>query len=355
MPKIWKNSLSVLLLVVLCTAVHSEPVKPRPNHPERYVVQRGDTLWDIAERFLINPWLWTEIWQINPGLNNPHLIYPGDEISLVYQDGQPVLRVGRGSKSPEPVQKLEPSVRSTPLQGEPIPALPIDAIAPFLGRLRVVSKQELEEALYIVSLGKEHLIGGAGFQAYVRGGAIDPTHGSYIVYRAGKAYRDPDNGGEILGYEVQPVADALLQRPGDPAIFLLARSIKEVLPGDRLQPLTEDKLDNHLFLPRAPTVALLGKIIAAVDGVTQIGQHQVVVVNLGTRDGAQSGHVLAAYQHGQTVRDHYAQGGRSQKVILPDKRSGVMLVFRPFERVSYALIMSAERALHVGDIVKNPS
>lgn len=332
--------------------LRSEPVSVRPNHPEYYVVQKGDTLWDISALFLSDPWLWPEIWEVNPAIANPHLIYPGDVIGLVYRDGKPVLRVARGGESTDQVEKLQPAIRSSAIGGEPIASIPIDAIAPFLNRLRVVSKDELDAAPYIVSLGKEHLLGGTGFKVYARGIKAEDQATRYVVYRPGKVYRNPDNPQDILGYEALPVADASLERTGDPATLLLARSSREVRGGDRLMPDLIDDISRHL-VPRVPENELTGEIISVVDGVSQIGQHQIVVLSLGVRDGAQPGHVLAVHQRGQKVRDLYGQ--RQEDVTLPDERAGSVLVFRPFERVSYALVMNAVRAMHVRDIVKKPS
>lgn len=349
----WHRGLVALCLIALAPAtLRSEPVSVRPSHPEYYVVQKGDTLWDISALFLTDPWLWPEIWEINPSIANPHLIYPGDTISLIYRDGKPVLRVARDSEPSPQVERLHPSIRSSALREEPISSIPMDAIGPFLNRLRVVTREELDAAPYIVSLGKEHLLGGPGFKVYARRIAAQEIGTGYVVYRPGKAYRNPHDPQDILGYEALHVADATLEQTGDPATLLLTQGSREVLGGDRLLPAAMDEI-NHRLIPRVPATKLFGEIISVVDGVTQIGQHQIVVLSIGTRDGVESGHVLAVYQRGQKVRDAY--GKRHDEVMLPDERAGALLVFRPFDRVSYALVMSAVRAMHVGDIVKNPS
>jgi hypothetical protein len=348
----WCRGLALCLIALAPATLYSKPVEVRSNHPEYYVVQKGDTLWDISALFLRDPWLWPEIWEINPGIANPHLIYPGDMISLVYRDGEPVLRVARGAKRSEETEKLHPSVRSSELRGEPISSIPMDAISPFLSRLRVVTKQELDTAPYIVSLGKEHMLGGTGFKVYARGIETQDIGTSYVVYRPGKAYRNPENRHEILGYEALPVADASLEQTGDPATLLLIRGSREVRGGDRLLPIAMDEMDSQM-IPRAPGTELSGEIISVVDGVTQIGQHQIVVLSIGAHDGAEPGYVLEVHQRGPKVRDAY--GKRHEEVTLPDERAGEVLVFRSFDRVSYALVMNAMRAMHVGDIVKNPS
>ncbi|MGF1615849.1 MAG: LysM peptidoglycan-binding domain-containing protein [Gammaproteobacteria bacterium] len=351
----WCRGLVLGLIALVPATLPAEPVGVVADHPQVYVVKKGDTLWDIAALFLTDPWLWPEIWEVNPAIADPHLIYPGDRISLVYRDGKPVLRAARGSqelRSSEPIEKLRPSVRSLERREEPIASIPMDAIAPFLSRLRVISKDELEAAPYIVSLGQEHLLAGPGFKVYVRGIEAEDIGTQYIVYRPGKAYRNPDNHQDILGYEAVHVADAVLKRAGDPSTCLLTAGSREVLGGDRLLPAAMDE-SHPLLIPLPPVTEISGRIIAVVDGVTQIGQYQVIVLSIGTQDGVQPGHVLAVYQRGAKVPDRY--GKRQEKVVLPDERAGTVLVFRPFDRVSYALVMSAVRPMHVGDVVKKPS
>lgn len=326
------------------SAAADSEIALNPAHPDEYTVVKGDTLWDISGRFLSKPWYWPEVWYANPQIKNPHLIYPGDVISLVYVNGRPQLRLRRGG-----TDKLSPEIRSEPLDTA-IPTIPIDAIQQFLNHSRVVSQQALDAAPYLVESADEHLITGAGDRIYVRRiAAPTPTH--YGVYQQGKPYRDPDTG-EALGVEALYVGDATLQRFGDPSTFLLAHSTREAVIGDRLLPLDDDEIQRN-FVPHAPKTAVNGRIISVVDGVTQIGQHQVVVLNRGARDGMEVGHVLAIFQAGATVTDKVS-GKRGDTVTLPDERAGILMVFRTFDRVSYALVMSATRPIHVLDKVSNP-
>ncbi len=363
-----------------------------PTHPERHVVVKGDTLWDISGRFLTEPWRWPEIWEVNPQIRNPHLIYPGDEITLSYKDGKPVLRVHRRGR---PTVKLSPGVRTLPQETGAIPAIPLDAIKQFLSRPRVVNEGELDAAPYIVSVGKEHLLAGKDYSVYVRG-IKDSDASRYAVLRSGPAYTQTVNGKEeILGYEAVHVADALLKQSGDPSTMHLTSSTREVRIGDRLLPVQDQRADQN-FMPHTPGPSINGEIIAVLDGVTQVGQYQVVVLNLGEREGMEVGHVMAVYQRGVEVKDPRAtvrvskdlntvkdsdadrQGGFAgffasadrlvqsiqqaltprdkslQKVRLPEERAGILMVFRPFERVSYALIMDAIRPMHIADKVRNP-
>lgn len=337
--------LGLLLAAAISTVVFADTVALNPNHPDRYVVVKGDTLWDISARFLRDPWLWPEVWYVNPQIENPHLIYPGDVISLVYVDGQPQLRLQRGQRT----IKLSPQVRREPLE-RAIPTIPVDAIKQFLTRPLVVEKDELANAPYIVESADEHLITGAGDRVYVRG--IDgEAYRSYNVVRPGEPYVDPDTG-EVLGYEALFLADAQVQRFGDPATLKVVRSEREAGIGDRLVPVIDEEI-HTTFYPRAPEGDIDGRIISVVDGVSQIGQYAVVTINRGKREGLEPGHVLRIWQAGETIVDQVS-GKKNDKVTLPDEDAGLLLVFRSFDKVSFGLVMEATRPIHVLDKVTKP-
>ena len=332
-------------LLLSCNILAAASVDLNPSHPERYTVVKGDTLWDISALFLRDPWLWPEVWYVNPQIENPHLIYPGDEIILTYQDGRPLLSLQRG---PQRVNKLSPSIRATPLESA-IPTIPLDAIAQFLTRPFVMEEGELELAPYIVHFLDDHIMGGAGISFYAR--SIQEQQPSrYSVVRPGKAYKDPDSG-EILGYEATYIGDTDLQQTGDPAKLLITSSEREAVIGDRLLLANDDKPMLN-FQPRAPEVDIQGRIISVFNGVSQIGQYNVVVLNKGDRDGLEPGHVLEILQGGNEVRDIVA--GRGATVTLPLEQAGHLMVFRTFERVSFALVMHATKPLHVLDWVRPP-
>jgi LysM domain len=365
-----KKVLSLFLAALLMSmvAVAQDAVELNPDHPTRYIVKRGDTLWDISTHFLVEPWRWPEIWQANPQIANPHLIFPGDELTLFYRNGQPVVQVTRRGETagetaaeggvvsrqvgPRTV-KLSPSAHVVKRE-EAVPTIPIDAIRPFLARPRVLGPGEFEAAPYVVSAGREALVAYLGLQIFVRG--LDPAKGArYGVYRRGQVYRSPSNPDEILGYEAIHVADAVVEKPGDPATVLLVTSTQEVRAGDRLFPVSNDQLVSN-FMPHAPDRDVKGQIISVVEGVTEIGEHDIVVLDLGSRDGIKEGLVLGIFQAGNRVEDVWAEKDQLEKVYvtLPELRAGTVMVFRPFERVSYALVMQATRAMHLHDAVKNP-
>ncbi len=323
----------------------------KQNHPDLYVVKKGDTLWDIAGLFLHKPWLWPEIWQINPQVANPHLIYPGDELNLVYVDGKPYLRLKSGTA------RLSPRIRENPWDGA-IPTIPVDAIAPFLSLPYVLNEGELDAAPYVVAFADDHIVGGAGQSIYVR--SIDSDeYMKFDIVRPGDAYRDAETG-EILGYEGLFIGTAELQRTGDPATLLINISEQEVRTGDRMKPsATEEGTGN--FHPREPDQPVNGAIISVLNGVSQIGQYDIVVLDRGSNDGLFPGTVLQVDLRGMTVPDKVARDNASflnrtmwEKVTLPDEPAGLLMVFRTFERVSFGIIMDAKRVIHVYDKVHNP-
>jgi LysM domain-containing protein len=337
-------------------AAVGQPATPpvlNPRHPDSYTVQAGDTLWDIASMFLRDPWYWPEIWQINPQVENPHLIFPGDVLSLAYlDDGRPVLQVQRGAAAPFTggggVERLSPRVRATPLE-DAIPTIPYDTLAAFLGRPVVLDKEQMENAPYIVAQ-REGLLGSAGRDVYVRN-TDAPVGSLYSVVQIGDELVDPDDN-DTVGYQGIYVGQGRIERAGDPSTLHLLDSSREAAVGDLLW--VEQTSAPFNYLPRAPSEQVDGRIISVIDGVSLIGQYQVVVLNRGTTHGLEPGHVLRVFKTGRTIRDEVGRGVFNQKVRLPDEPAGTMMVFRSFDRISYALVMEATDAIAVLDTVRNP-
>jgi LysM domain-containing protein len=336
-------------------AVGQQPPSPvlNPRHPDSYVVQRGDTLWDIASMFLRDPWYWPEIWQINPQVENPHLIFPGDTLRLAYlDDGRPVVNVERGPLVTDTggggVERLSPRVRSTPLD-EAIQTIPYETIAAFLSRPRFIEKREIDDLPYIVA-HREGLIGSAGRDVYVRGVEEQPVGSVFNVVELGGAFVDPDTH-DTLGYQGIYVGQGRLDRTGDPGTLRMLETEREAIVGNYL--VGEEDVHPANFIPHSPETEVHGQIISVMSGVSLIGQYAVVVINRGSEAGLEPGHVLRAYQTGRTVRDTQ-HGLVGQKVRLPDEPAGTMMVFRTAERLSYALVMEATSPLAVLDTVRNP-
>lgn len=331
--------------------VVAKPVAIKPDFPDRYVVKKGDTLWDISKRFLHDPWMWPEVWHINPKIRNPHLIYPGDVIALYYVDGKPYITLeGAGgipvTKPGIKTVKLSPKIHTQSLE-RAIPTIPREAIAPFLKSARIVTEEDLEKAPYIVSSFEEHLISGAGYKIYARN-IKDQNIGAYHVVRPGDVYRDPVTE-KVLGYEAEDVADAHVLRLGDPTTLRVKEARKEVLNGDLLLPFEEHNLEFQFF-PRAPSRQVEGQIISVFQGVSMIGQFNVVVLNRGKQEGLEPGHVLAVYQQGARVRDTTAY----ENVTLPDERAGLLMVFQSSDHVSFAIVMEAINTMGLLDRFTNP-
>ena len=324
------------IFVMLSLPALAADVALNPDHPQRHVVVPGDTLWDISGKFLKYPWHWPDIWHVNTQIENPHLIYPGDVLTLVYRAGKPVLELSRG-----------PQIRETQLE-KAISTIPLDAIRPFLSRPRVVSEDVLASAPYVVASSDERLISGAGDKVYARN--VNESDGEdYSIFRGGEVYTDPVTG-EILGYEAIYTAEANVISFAEISTVNLRETTREVMIGDRLLPVINEDYEMNFF-PRSPDTELAGFILSVFDGVSQVGQYQIVVLNRGEREGLESGHVVSVYQAGETIKD-LVSADRHDVVTLPDEYAGVAMVFKTFEKVSYAIVMKASRAIHVGDKIK---
>ena len=353
-----RKHLRTALIACLCTlvvgTVSAEDLNQylKPGHPDIYTVVKGDTLWDISGTFLSRPWLWPEIWQINPQIENPHLIYPGDQIALVYVDGQPRLQLRRGDAartyklSPSDTVSLQPQVRATPLEAA-IPTISLDAIQGFLVQNRVVAPEVLEAAPYVVQGESERLVLGAGDRVYVRG--VLPDSESFSLVRKGPLYVDPQTK-EILGREATYIGLGTANaQDGDVATMAVTTTREEVQIGDRVLPTEERRVDSTFF-PSAPDSEIDGEIISVFSGVTQVGQWDVVVINRGEREDVAVGNVMAIYKRGALAHDRIAK----ENIQLPSERAGLLMVFRTFEKLSYGLVLATERPLAVKDEVRNP-
>lgn len=312
-----------------------------PAHPDRYVVKKGDTLWDISAMFLRDPWFWPEIWYANPQVNNPHLIFPGDVLTLVYIDGQPRIVLERGGGR----ERLEPRVRAEQLE-DAIFTIPYDRIAAFLSRPSVLDRETVERAPYILTSRRGHLVHGSQTEVYVRGAAFGGDQ-LYSVMHVGEPLHDPDDG-RLLGYQGIYVGEGRIVRDGDPATLFLSSTAREALNGDRLVPVETDF--PLRFTPRAPDADVEGRIIDILDSVSRAGAYQIVTLNRGAKHGLEPGHVLAVWQAGEEVPDRFG-GGR---VRLPDEYAGYLMIFSTLDELSYGLIMQTSNEIGVLDWVRNP-
>lgn len=337
----------------------ADEVTINDNVPERYTVVKGDTLWDIAEMFLQDPWKWQELWYNNPQIENPHLIYPGDIIALILVDGERRLTViNRGDDAntlkitPDQadengVVKLRPTARVTPIFGA-IPAIPREHVAGFLSGNRILPDAQLQSAPYIVSGVEGRLLLGAGDRIYARGEFTSELP-VYQIYRIGEQYRDP-NTREELGYEAIELGSSRLEDlQGDIATFRIERSNEQIAIEDRILPSDEALLDS-IFYPSEPPEGVEGQIIDIMRGVQFIGQFDVVLLNVGDREGVESGDVFRVNRAGEQVRDPV----NNDRLQLPDEEGGLLMIFRTFEKMSYGLVLQAKLPMRVGDKITNP-
>ncbi len=388
---------SIISLIILYSWVAVAPAAITADladdAPDRYIVVQGDTLWSIASRYLKNPWRWGELWKLNQEqISNPHRIYPGDVIVLDQSTVEIRLRLLKVE-----TVRLSPQVRASPLAPEAVPTIPISDIEPFLSKPLVIAQDQLASAPRIVRPQDGHIALGAGDIAYVQGLAKD--RGDYWhLFRAGPTLVDPDTN-ETLGHEATFLGEARVTKYGHVSTVEIIRSPREIYAGDYLLPAPpEVGLDN--YVPRAPEKKIDARIIAAYGGLFEVGGNSIVAISRGTRDGLEVGHVLAIYRNlnaapyqfresslwGRTGLIYDAKNPKSSYVNaplatrgsplygrvgpsgsqhkddkttlpsppLPAERYGLLMIFRVFDRASYALIMNANRQVNVLDIATNP-
>lgn len=328
--------------------------------PDRYVVKKGDTLWDIAGVFLRDPWYWPEIWYVNPTIANPHLIYPGDVLYLTWVDGKPRVTLERPG-----AVRLSPQVRSEPLT-DAIRAIPYDVLMDFVGRPSLLTKDEVKKRPYVVGIRDRHLIGSDANEIYGRGVKNASVDARYTIVHVGDELRDPDDN-DLLGYLGQfagtaRVIDTANPDKGEDGLthMRVVETGREILQGDLLFPAAVDYGDD--FIISAPKDTKLdGQIIAIVDGVRVAGRYQVVAVNRGKQHGLERGNAVAVFERGEIVRDRSGQTNKwrqlstnYEKVQLPKERSATVLLFQVHERMSYGLVVESTSQLRVGDFIKHP-
>jgi hypothetical protein len=368
----------VLLTGMLVTvAVYAAGAQLRADHPDSYTVRRGDTLWDISAKFLSKPWLWPEIWQANPQVRNPHLIYPGDVLNLSFING--------------PRLRLQPSVHR---EGNAVPAIPLSELKMFLKDMRVMNSNEVSSAPYVVGLEESRLRGAVGQNIYVRGLQGEPGQ-RWAIVRPSHVFRgfeqddpsDSESGivshgldsnaamvnapwrensrndghygkGDDLGVEVSVIGTAETLRTGDPATLLLLDSTKEIRSGDRIMPLDENPYDASYFPHPPKSVPANARVIGFADALNAAGPRQVVMLSIGAKDGVDNGQTFTIFEPGETIHDDVASNSMNRSfgetVKLPDEYVGHVMVFRTFDRVSYGLVMDGLRPVHIGGRLAMP-
>ena len=341
-------SLICLLLPLLASA---DVLQIREDAPDRYVVVKGDTLWDISARFFSDPWKWPKIWALNKeAIKDPHWIYPGDVVYLDRRTGQ--LTVNEPPVAAQPITssetvKLEPRVRVVAENTDAIPVIPLNVISAFLRRPLVVESEELDLAPKLVGTYEQRALLSANDVAYVQN--LPTNKGTqWQVYRPNVKFVDPDTD-EVLGQEVLYLGDGVVEKFGDPSTFRITNATLEINKGDYFAQAVSGYSSD--FAPHAPQNKIASKVISIYGGVQQGGQYSVITLNKGRRDGVETGHVLALYQKGEVIK---AKGWFAPNVTLPDMRYGLIMVFRVFNKVSYALVLETKLPVQLLDSARNP-
>ena len=343
------NSLKLVLLltaIAVSATVCAASVELADNHPVDYTVVKGDTLWDISGRFLKEPWRWPEIWRQNSYIKNPDLIYPGDRLVLKYEDGKPYLEHLSGrDRAAKKVVKMSPAVYIEQLD-DAIPAIPPQDILSFLQDREIVESSNLDTLPYVTEGVDGQVVLGALSDMYVR--KIDGAPDSrFKVIRMRGALIHPETK-KTIAYETETLGVAVMTRPGDPARMRIVKSNKEINQGDRLVPLVK-KLSLPYFHPKPFRDSISIDILGAVSDVAEYGPGDVVTLAAGSDQGLEPGHVL------QVMRDQGVQKDpvTGKKYRLPIERSGIIMIFKTYGKVSYGLIMRASQGVHVYDKVIN--
>jgi nucleoid-associated protein YgaU len=341
---------SVALVAQSAAQSATAPLELAPNAPQRHVVVRGDTLWDISAEFLKDSFRWPELWGLNKDqIKNPHWIYPGQVLVLDFIDGQPRLRIeGEGGGSGGvPTVKLQPRVRVTDGTRE-IPAIPQQVIEPFLSQPLVAEDEAIEGTPRIVATQDNHVFAGTGELAYATGIKSGAAR-QWQIYRTGKVLKDPVTK-EVLGNEAVLLGTANLIKEGEPATLRVVSTHQEVGKNDRLMPVPPLDIINYPM--HKPTAEINSHIVSIYGDSNAGGKYSIVAISGGQKNGLEVGHVLALSRTGPIVVDRYK--GHKQEITLPNERLGLLYVFRTFQKVSYALVMDATQPVVIGDTVGTP-
>lgn len=341
---------SAIIALTALSPVTADELRMQDNAPDRYVVVKGDTLWDISGKFLKDPWKWPQIWNMNKEeVKNPHWIYPGDVIVLDTSSGSPRLRLLGNDKNDgmRANMKLDPRIRITQFEPQAAPAIPARAIESFLAKPLVVDEQAFKAAPRIALSPDDRVTMSTGDQAFAVGVAGSPGD-QWQIFHGGKELRDPDTN-ELLGYEVTYAGEAVTKKVGDVSTLMVSKVVQEVSVGDRLLPKPRREYIN--YVPHVPDADINGKVVSTYGGVNDAGPYTTIVINKGARDGLALGHVLFTYKAPrQILQESKADNGR----MTPPEKSGNLFIYRVFPKLAYGLVLNSTVPINLLDIVRKP-
>jgi LysM domain len=382
-----KHIITPLMICCLSTHVFAEEVVLNKNHPDTYVVQKGDTLWGISGKFLQNPWQWPKVWKMNRAqIKNPHRIYPGDVVAIDMSGGDPQLRLLRETVN------LEPGSRVEGIDKEAIRTIPANIISPFLSQPLVIETAELDKARTILESRGARVALSTGMKIYTdKISEGDGLH--WYIYRNGKELIDPDTK-ENLGTEAVFLGTAKVLKYGEPATAEIVTAKEEILKGEKIIAAVDNV--EQSYVPRAPETEISGRVLGIYGGVAEAAAGSILTLNKGKREGLEEGHVLAIYREGAVVKNpKYVANDKERaekklpelnldvsrgpdgkliinkpkedsvkeaetiandpsKLRLPNERVGLVMVFKVFEKVSYGLVVQSEEPINVSDLVHTP-
>ncbi len=354
-----KQKLTAFLAgMLMATFACADNLALKEGHPDTYTVKKGDTLWDISGVFLQKPWYWPKIWQVNPQVKDPHWIYPGDVLNLVYIDGQPRLVTG--------VKKLSPGIRTSGAQ-DAVKSIDIESIKPFLVSDYIFPNAESVDSLpYVLGDNSNNKAMVDVSVVYVKGNLQEGEQ--YGIYSSPKKYKDPITG-EVLGYRAAlsgvGVADA--QREGATPVTLV-KTVKEVKQGERVIPLASVEGYDAYYYPKPATVPE-AYILENVIDTRYVGKNQVVVINKGTATGVSNGDVFEIYKEGVKISGASADSvsyvdlgsakdrlvsAMSQYSNLPSTTVGHVMVFKAYDKLSLGIVLDATDFIPNGSKLISP-
>ena len=358
----------ILLAIISCSLpmmLLADELTLQAGAPKSYVVKKGDTLWDISGIFLKQPWLWPKLWRINPEIENPHLIYPGDELRLVFDaNGEPMLVKGKRQL------KWSPSVRTTLKDGSPVTTLPLNVVAPFMRYDSIATQAQLDELPYVLGSDEGYKSSMDGFKVYVN---QDLALGRpYAIYQKGEVIIDPETQ-EELGYHIILVGTGKVLRTGDmsakkPSTVYLEGAKREIRSGDYVMPVNEDQMLPSYFTMQAADKSVRGSIIKSTTDVREFGKLEVVMINRGIANNIKLGDVLSISRKSPDVietgdgpkytkdssRWNRLAAANNSDYDMPEEAIGKMMVFKTYDKVSMALILGSQKPLRLADIVTAP-